>query len=259
MICRCHVQWRRQRRSPTNPSLGGNRRQGRWRRTFVSHHLWPRFDNAQRALMTSQYGPLASAALTALPTSRATRIDPQPFRLFLCRRLHLLLSLSHRTCRCGRLLDQFGHHRAACPETGVLGKRGFPLECAAVQVCREGGARVSTNVFVRDMDLTVRNALDSRRLEMVADGLTLLRGAQLALDTTMVSPLRRDGTTRPRSASFDGAALEVARRRKEATYPILACTATRAFALSLLDRRPVSGSDAVVPSVSEVMRESRFC
>ena len=39
---------------------------------------------------------------------------------------------------------------------------------------------------------------------------------------------------------------------------ILACTATRAFALSLLDRRPVSGSDAIVPSVSEVMRESRF-
>ena len=39
---------------------------------------------------------------------------------------------------------------------------------------------------------------------------------------------------------------------------ILACTATRAFAMSLSDRRPVSGSDAVVPSVSEVMRESRF-
>ena len=223
-------------------------------------------------------------------------------------------TLPHRTCRCGRQLDQFGHHRAACPEAG---KRGFPLECAAAQVCREGGARVSTNVFVRDMDLAVHNALDSRRLEVVADGLSLWRGAQLAIDTTMVSPLRRNGTTRPRAANFDGAALEVARRRKEATYPelsgeggrtrlvvlaaevggrwsaetaqfltalakaraqevpsvlqgraetawvrrwsaILACTATSAFAMSLLDRRPVSGSDAIVPSVSEVMRESRF-
>ena len=177
---------------------------------IVSDHLWPRFDNVRRALVGSQRGPLASAALTALPTSRATRIDPQPFRLFLCRRLHLPLPLSHRTCRCGRLLDQFGHHRAACPEAGVLGKRGFPLECAAAQVCREGGARVSTNVFVRDMDLAIHNALDSRRLEVVADGLTLWRGAQLAIDTKVVSPLRRDGTTRPRSANFDGAVLEVA-------------------------------------------------
>ena len=57
----------------------------------------------------------------------------------------------------------FGHHRAACPEAGVLGKRGFPLECAAAQVCRECEARVSTNVFVRDMDLAVHNGLDSRR------------------------------------------------------------------------------------------------
>ena len=188
---------------------------------------------------------------------------------------------------------------------------------AAAEVCREGGARVSTKVFVCDMDLAIRNALDSRKMEVVADGLVLWRGAQLALDTTMVSPLRRDATTRPRSANFDGAALEVARRRKEATCPelsgeggrarlvvlaaevggrwsaetaqfltspakaraqevplvlqgraesawvrrwsaILACTAARAFARSLLDRRPVSGSDAVVPSVNVFMRESRF-
>ena len=106
------------------------------------------------------------------------------------------------------------------------GPPGFPLECAAAQVCREGGARVSTNVFVRDMDLAVHNALDSRRLEVVADGLTLWRGAQLAIDTTMVSPLRWDGTTR--AANFDGAALEVARRRKGTTYPELSGEGGRA-------------------------------
>ena len=72
------------------------------------------------------------------------------------------------------------HHRAACAEAGVLGRRGFPLECAAAQVCREAGARVATNVLVRDMDLAAFNALDSRRLEVVADGLTLWHGAQLA-------------------------------------------------------------------------------
>ena len=83
---------------------------------------------------------------------------------------------------------------------GVLGGRGFPLEQAAAQVCREAGARVRTNTFVRDMDLEGVHVLDGRRLEVVADGLTLWHGAQLAIDTTLVSPLHRDGTAR-RTAS----------------------------------------------------------
>ena len=28
-------------------------------------------------------------------------------------------------------VDMFGHHRAACAVAGVLGRRGYPLECAA--------------------------------------------------------------------------------------------------------------------------------
>ena len=44
------------------------------------------------------------------------------------------------------------------------------------------------NVFVRDMDLHDFNRLDGRRLEVVVDGLPLWNGAQLAIDTTMVSP-----------------------------------------------------------------------
>ena len=39
---------------------------------------------------------------------------------------------------------------------------------------------------------------------------------------------------------------------------ILACTAARAFSLSLLDSRPVGGSGDVVPSVHEVLREACF-
>ena len=35
----------------------------------------------------------------------------------------------------------------------MLGKRGFPLEKAADQVCREAGARMISNVCVQDMDL----------------------------------------------------------------------------------------------------------
>ena len=57
--------------------------------------------------------------------------------------------------------------------------------------------------------------------EVVADGLPLFHGAQLAIDTTLVSPVGRDGLPRPRCAREDGAALTIARRRKERTYPEL--------------------------------------
>ena len=90
------------------------------------------------------------------------------------------------------------------------------------RVCREGGARVRTNVFVRDMDLAQHDRMDGRRLEVVADGLPLHGGAQLAVDTTMVSPLHRDGRARRGAAAHDGAALRQARTRKERTYPELA-------------------------------------
>ena len=50
-------------------------------------------------------------------------------------------------------------------------------------------ARVSTNVMLRDLDLLPQDRPDTRRLEVVADGLPLHNGAHLAIDTTMVSPL----------------------------------------------------------------------
>ena len=44
----------------------------------------------------------------------------------------------------------------------------------------------------------------------------------------MVSPLRRDGSARPRAADHNGAALDEARRRKERTYPELSGDGGRA-------------------------------
>ena len=104
------------------------------------------------------------------------------------------------------------------PWWGCLSRRGFVLESAA-RVCREAGGRVTTNVRIQDMDLAAPNRLDNRRIEVVVDGLPLFHGAQLAVDTTMVSPLRRDGIPHPRCADISGAAFTAARRRKEATYP----------------------------------------
>ena len=303
---------------PNEPKFGWQQKASRaLHKKFCQEVHLPRLTEPERAMMRSQHGPLASSALTAVPTHRMTKIDPQLFRVVLRRRLGLSLPLSSRTCRCGRHLDPLGHHRAACSEAGVLGRRGFPLECAAAQVCREAGARVTTNAFVRDMDLVEYNALDGRRLEIVADGLTLWQGAQLAVDTTMVSPVRRDGTARPGAAERDGVALTQARRQKERTYSelageggrarlvvlaaevggrwseetaqflrslakarsesspfllqnrvqaayirrwsgILACTAARSLALSLLERRLTPGTGADAPSVHEVLRDDRF-
>ena len=88
-------------------------------------------------------------------------------------------------------------------------------------MCREAGARVSTNVFLRDLDVTAVPALDARCTEVIAGGLPAFHGAQLAIDTTLVSPLRTDGEPRRRCSDVDGAVSETARRRKERTYPEL--------------------------------------
>ena len=74
------------------------------------------------------------------------------------------------------------------------------------------------NVFVRDLDLGVVDHLDDRRLEVVADGLPLFGGAQLAIDTTLVSFGRM---ARFEEEPRDGVALLKARRRKARTCPEL--------------------------------------
>ena len=58
-----------------------------------------------------------------------------------------------------------------------------------------------------------------RRIEVIADGLPLWGGAQLAVDTTLVSPLTRAGRLRMRGGQYRGTALRDARRNKERTYP----------------------------------------
>ena len=199
-----------------------------WQRTatepvhgvFIEGTVRPRLSATEKALFR-QGGPLAGIPFLCFPTSSLSRIDSSLFRVLLLRRLFLPLPPSSRFCRCGRPLDPSGHHRAACAVAGVLGTRGFALESAAARVCREGGARVSTNVLVRDVDLLPLQHADARRLEVVADGLPLCHGAQIAVETTLVSPLRRSGTPHSRCAWEDGAALRQARRTKERVYPEL--------------------------------------
>ena len=60
-----------------------------------------------------------------------------------------------------------------------------------------------------------------RRLEIVVDGLPLWGGSQLAVHTTMVCPLTRDGVAQRGTATTNGKSPARARRRKELTYPEL--------------------------------------
>ena len=123
-------------------------------------------DPASRALLLSQVGPGGSRAITALPTAPELRMPSDCMRVVLLRRLRLPLPHVPRQCRSGGALDALGDHRA-CPVAGVLGPRGAPLERAAARICREGGARVATNVWLRDMNVDVPLA-DSRRIEVFA-------------------------------------------------------------------------------------------
>ena len=109
-----------------------------------------------------------------------------------------------------------------------MGRRGFALESAAARVCRDAGRRVTTNVMVRNLDLPVLNATDSRWLEVAVDGLPLFGGSQVAVDTTLVCSLHCDGSPHNGAANTDGAIFPRARRRKERRYPELVGPGSRA-------------------------------
>ena len=157
---------------------------------------------------------------TLFPVSHELVLDSSHFRLLLLRHLRLPLPFMPARCRCQQPLDPFGGHGAACPRSGALLVRGFGLERAAARICREAGALVSTNVLVRDLN-TGATRHDERRIEVIANGLPLWNGSQLAVDTTLVSPLASTGQPRRHQGQRQGAALRLARRAKERTYPEL--------------------------------------
>ena len=96
-------------------------------------------------------------------------------------------------------------------------KLGLLLQSALWRECREAGATVRYNAKLRDMDLAV-SANDDRAIEVLATGLPLYFGAQLAVDITLRCALASDGTTQPGAARMDGAVCTRAREDKERKY-----------------------------------------
>ena len=142
---------------------------------------------------------------------------------------------------------------------------GYVMESVAARTCREAGGRVRTNMFVRDADMDVLVA-DGRRLEVVVDGLLLLGGAQIAVDTTMVCALHDDGRPRQGAAKDDGEAVKAARRKKATDYHELESPHSRAklvvMSVEVVGRwseetRAFFSQLARAPSRSEVPRMRR--
>ena len=113
------------------------------------------------------------------------------------------------------------------PRSGLLARRAPLLEQAWVRVAREDlgpeGRVVPQYVpqqWLANTSAPGVSAQDRRRLNLVLYGATRL-GEALCCDATLVAPLRRDGRPQPRAAEEDGAAIAVARRRKEARCPEL--------------------------------------
>ena len=125
--------------------------------------------------------------------------------------------MADAVCECGALIDTRGRHRAACPHPGRLRTRAVAPERTLARICREAGATVRSNVKLRDMNVHVR-ADDERCIEVLASGLPLFHGAQLAVDITLRCALTCGGDPRPGAARVDGIVCNTARAEKERTY-----------------------------------------
>ena len=76
-------------------------------------------------------------------------------------------------------------------------------------------------MFLRDTTLLNVQASDGRRVEVVASGLPVAQGVPVAVDATVVSPVRADGRALPKASWLKGSTFSKAERLKQQTYPEL--------------------------------------
>ena len=190
---------------------------------------------------------------TCAPTARHSRFDPQLFQVFLLRRLWLLQLTATAGVGCHSTLvattEQLARQRGSWDDGVSLWKVRLH---ASAGMPAPGSLRTSGS-----MDLARPDALDNRRLEIVADDLPLFLGAQLAVDTTVASVLRRDGAQRPKCANEDGAAL-VAGAKKQPTPELTSREADKAGCLGLRGWETVArGSSRLRPHFGQRQNQRR--
>ena len=141
---------------------------------------------ADQAHLRSHAGPSSSDVLSGAPTGPEFRVCPELFRTLVLERLRLPLEVVESQCECGTVLDTLGRHRAACPRSGRLRTWAGPPE------------RTMARMRLREMNVAV-SANDERSIEVLASGLPLQHGAQLAVDVTLSDVTSRaEGTRTPK-------------------------------------------------------------
>ena len=156
---------------------------------------------ADQAHLRSHSGPGASEALSVCPSKPEFCIEAGLFRTLVLERLRLPLQVSEALCECGIVLDRQGQQRAACARSGRLKTRAMAPERALARVCREAGATVRRNGRLRDMNVVVA-AHDDRAIEVLATGLPLFFGAELAVDITRWQQMERRIQGQPESMAL---------------------------------------------------------
>ena len=155
----------------------------------------------------------ALAVTAAIPEFK---IDLVLFRVLVLERLRVPLLVTKARCECGAAWIP----RAATGQRHTLedsARERLHQNGTLARVCREAGASVRCNAKLVDMNVAVR-ANDERAVEVLASGLPLFHGAQLAVDTTLRCALTTSGTPRPGAAALDGIVCAAARADKELKY-----------------------------------------
>ena len=127
---------------------------------LVEGTIRPRLSLTEQALFRSQGGPLAGVPFMFFSTLRLSRMDSS----LLCASPSAPLASSPPRVSAGSLA-----RRQGC----------WVVEATLWKHRRSGVSR--------DLDLLPLQHVDARRLEVVADGLPLFHGAQIAVDTTVVA------------------------------------------------------------------------
>ena len=134
------------------------------------------------------------------------------FRILVPERLRLPLSITEARCVCGAL-DCRGQHRGVCHVLAFVHAHLQPKRTFA-RLCREAGATVRLNAILWDMNINVP-AADEWAIEVLASGLEMNHGAQLAVDITVRSAVTSCGRARLNPVTVDGAVLvEAAKTRR---------------------------------------------
>ena len=183
---------------------------------YLQGAMWPELSPTDQALLRPQCGPVADIPFTCSPVVVESRVwdlrssgsapsSPLVLPFF------SLLTPSGAASRMA-LVATTGQLMGG---QGCWGVEGFFWRAQQPASPERQGAGLSQ--CARGCDLPPPERTDDKKIEVAADCLPLVHGAQLAVDATLVSSCQRGA--RRQCADHDGAELQQARRKKKTAHP----------------------------------------